>query len=397
MICKRLFLLCFLFSVFNVRVISQENFIDYEDRYNKRNYTVRENDFNFVYEAITDTESVYVKNWSDAGVKIKKDEKFSVKGDLIHRMMKDIFFIPYENDCLAVNMKDFALVGKQKLPSELVNNSWVMAYDYDVLYSKNRNMLQKYEWWVNIYDDKLSNYFYIDNDGESASYKNWFQLINNPPHIVITNSCVFIYGFFSNYEAHGYVVDIFDDKIKVLWEYAGYRDCFIDAFDSLKTGYESIIEYELDGDYIILKIDGYDCLLAKKCLNFDTEWTNLIANNKCIMNNITFPRHADGTCDYEDVSSVKTVSSPTTNVTPNKTMHVTENLKLRSGEATTSEVLTVMQAGTKVKILELGKAENIDGINSNWVKVEVQSGAKDRDGRTIRAGTVGWCYGGYLK
>ena len=85
-----------------------------------------------------------------------------------------------------------------------------------------------------------------------------------------------------------------------------------------------------------------------------------------------------------------------TNVTPNKTMTVSENLKLRSGEATTSEVLTVMSAGTKVKILELGKAENIDGINSNWVKVEVQSGAKDRDGKTIRTGTVGWCYGGYL-
>lgn len=78
-------------------------------------------------------------------------------------------------------------------------------------------------------------------------------------------------------------------------------------------------------------------------------------------------------------------------------MLVYENLKLRSAEATTSQVLTIMQAGTKVKILELGKAENIDGINSNWVKVEVQKGAKDRDGRTIRAGTIGWCYGGYLK
>ena len=62
-------------------------------------------------------------------------------------------------------------------------------------------------------------------------------------------------------------------------------------------------------------------------------------------------------------------------------MTVAENLKLRSAEATTSEVLTVMSAGTKVKILELGKAENIDGINSNWVKVEVQSGAKEQDGK----------------
>ena len=120
-------------------------------------------------------------------------------------------------------------------------------------------------------------------------------------------------------------------------------------------------------------------------------------NGKCNYNNITWPRHADGSCDYDDVSSIKTVSTQTTNVSPNKTMLVSENLKLRSGEATTSEVLTVMSAGTKVKILALGKAENIDGINSNWVKVEVLSGAKDRDGKPIKAGTIGWCYGGYLK
>ena len=80
-----------------------------------------------------------------------------------------------------------------------------------------------------------------------------------------------------------------------------------------------------------------------------------------------------------------------------KTMFVNENLKLRSGEATSTQVLSVMSAGTKVKILELGKAETIDGISSNWVKVEVQKGAKDRDGNPIKAGTVGWCYGGYLK
>ena len=96
------------------------------------------------------------------------------------------------------------------------------------------------------------------------------------------------------------------------------------------------------------------------------------------------------------VQNESSKATSSTNVTPNKTMTVSENLKFRSGEATTSEVLTVMQAGTKVKILELGKAENIDGINSNWVKVEVLSGAKDRDGKTIRTGTVGWCYGGYL-
>ena len=277
---------------------SQENFRNYEERYNQRKYTIKENDFNLFYEAITDTESVYVKNWSKAGIKIKKGEKVSVEGDLIHRMMNDIFFIPYHDDCLAIKMKDFALSGKQQLPSEVINNAWVMAYDYDVIYSSSRDTLKKYEWWVNIFDDKLSSFFYVDNGGESASIKKWYQLINQVPNIIITNSCITIYGFFSEYEAHGYVTDISDGKIKVLWEYAGYRVCFINAFDSLKTGYESIIEYELDGDYLKLKIDGHDCLLAKKSFNFDSEWTSLIANNKCNVNNITFPRHADGSCEY---------------------------------------------------------------------------------------------------
>ena len=51
----------------------------------------------------------------------------------------------------------------------------------------------------------------------------------------------------------------------------------------------------------------------------------------------------------------------------------------------------------KSKALFIGGTGTIDGISSNWVKVEVQKGAKDRDGTSIKAGTVGWCYGGYLK
>ena len=131
------------------------------------------------------------------------------------------------------------------------------------------------------------------------------------------------------------------------------------------------------------------------------ETIKLFKTGKCNLSRITWPRHADGSCDYD--GSKKTAASQTakesssTNVAKNKTMTVNENLKLRSGEATSTQVLTVMQTGTKVKILELGKAEKIDGINSNWVKVEVQKGAKDRDGKPIKARTVGWCYGGYLE
>lgn len=169
---------------------------------------------------------------------------------------------------------------------------------------------------------------------------------------------------------------------------------------------EMILKF--DGDYLYVYLNDLKTLYGTFCrINNATldEYNKLIKTGKCDLSKVTWPRHADGTCDYDDsskssktaVSTSSTTIAPSTNVTVNKNMLVTENLKLRSGEATTTQVLTVMSAGTKVKILELGKAETIDGINSNWVKVEVQSGAKDRNGKKIKAGTVGWCYGGYLK
>lgn len=96
------------------------------------------------------------------------------------------------------------------------------------------------------------------------------------------------------------------------------------------------------------------------------------------------------------VIGFRIVRSAPVSIAPNKAMTAGANLKLRSSEATSSNVFTIMQAGTKVKILELGKSETIDGIVSNWVKVEVQAGAKDRDGKPIEQGLAGWCYGGYL-
>lgn len=158
---------------------------------------------------------------------------------------------------------------------------------------------------------------------------------------------------------------------------------------------------EYDGDYINIYLDSEKNKIDTYVISSDNIKSKLIQlteNKKTTISDIRWPRHADGTCDYDNSSTTKKVAAqPSTNVSVNKLMLVTENLKLRSGEATTTSVLTVMAAGTKVKILELGKAETIDGIDSNWVKVEVQKGAKDRDGKKIKVGTVGWCYGGYLQ
>jgi len=123
------------------------------------------------------------------------------------------------------------------------------------------------------------------------------------------------------------------------------------------------------------------------------------SNLSIIEENLDHP-WSDPVTGFYEGSSEDTLNWPaisSVNLTQTQLMSVSENLKLRSTEATTSEVLTVMAAGTNVKILELGHEETIDGITSNWVKVELLAGATDRDGNPIEKGTIGWCYGGYLE
>lgn len=97
---------------------------------------------------------------------------------------------------------------------------------------------------------------------------------------------------------------------------------------------------------------------------------------------------------YIDFSEI---SSSNYNVVVNKIMQPNDNLRLRKEEATSSETILTMIKGTKVKVLKLGKEEIIDGIKSCWVQVEVQSGGKDKNGKEIKEGTIGWCYGGFLE
>ena len=164
------------------------------------------------------------------------------------------------------------------------------------------------------------------------------------------------------------------------------------------------IAFQIDGDYLTIN----DCSNGNHIITLVyvedsllNEIESLFRNNKRKLSKVNWPHHADGSCDFDGIKTTAATqtanSTSSTNVIKNKTMTVNENLKLRSGEATSTQVLAVMSAGAKVRILELGWAETIDGIPSNWVKVEVQQGAKDRDGQPIKGGTVGWCFGGYLE
>ena len=166
------------------------------------------------------------------------------------------------------------------------------------------------------------------------------------------------------------------------------------ALEATEPGYSLYCRF--DGDYLYLYLEDGKTLFATYCAYDDEEEEALydaIRTNDFDMSQFTFPRHADGTCDYENAASGEEIYKKRI---VNGVYRAKENLRLREKEGTSSAVITAMPAGTRVKILSNGREETIDGITDNWVQVKVQWGSKDIYDNDLY-GTKGWCFGGYLK
>lgn len=69
--------------------------------------------------------------------------------------------------------------------------------------------------------------------------------------------------------------------------------------------------------------------------------------------------------------------------TYNLNLERNSNLRLRTRDNVKSDIILSIPYYGQVRIIEIGKEETIDGINSVWVKVEYND-------------TVGWCFGGRI-
>ena len=67
------------------------------------------------------------------------------------------------------------------------------------------------------------------------------------------------------------------------------------------------------------------------------------------------------------------------------THRVTDSLRLRAAPVTASKLVTTMQNGTEVQVIETGYTATIEGITASWVKVITSDGH------------IGWCFSGFLE
>jgi len=260
---------------------------------------------------------------------------------------------------------------------------WTYVEDCDVLFSRDRKTY---------YEKNKAAIEYYEQEVRGSYDGPWYENVTISPsaiyNVSITlnnDSRVMLLVKNIHKTANGY---------KVLTEVLKFDSFEYDAsYKFIKETFipkaEITLKIVRDGEYLhFYTEDGrtiISCALVDE--EFATQYENLIRTGSCDLSHITWPRHVDGTCDYET----------TVRLQQGKRYRALENLRLRSSGSMAGKPIVTIGKGTQVKVLAVGAEQTIDGITSNWVQVEVQAGAKDRDGKPIAAGTTGWCFGGYLE
>ena len=255
--------------------------------------------------------------------------------------------------------------------------NWFREYYNEVIYRQDRNIILLYQmarteteffnhvgdymiYWYEM-PQKTSDKFACGTSGDSAyPYRIW---------ILGDYRCKIREISSDLYELELEDVRISQEWYELLLEYGHDMKFALDA-----TEPEYSLYFRFDGEYLYIYLEDGKTLYATYCAYDESEIVALqeaIRTNEFDMTKITFPYHADGTCDYESGGGV-----PGKKIV-NGVYRAQDNLRIRETGSTSGKAITTMQAGTYVRILSLGKEETIDGITDNWVEVETQFGAKN--------------------
>ena len=263
-----------------------------------------------------------------------------------------------------------------------INGIWVVSYIFDILKSNSVNTLLEYEpfwqteWKTSIGEDWKDDYF--------------------PSYIIITDNYIYISSYATGYRFYLIQNDMKNNRCKCY-----SKDKFVHGQVSAKNDFLTKLEgkekenfyFKIDSDYLSLYIEDEKqeklntFVKIQDYKEIEEKIHLIIRGEKIDLSRVTWPRHADGSCDYETAVQLQS----------GKGCRASDNLRLRSSGSKAGKHVITIGKGTQVKVLSIGAEQTLDGIISNWVQVEVQAGAKDRDGKPIAAGTTGWCFGGYLK
>ena len=181
----------------------------------------------------------------------------------------------------------------------IINGTWITAYTYDILYTNAKDKIIKYE-----------PYWGIETEYSRFDRDSWEDVIS-PTRLIMTDNSFYIYSsdrnwrdflFVSEKEENGhFFIEVYTRGKKNPYYYD--EGNFIARFtEPEKKGFY----IEMDGGYLKLFEDDSDKKPLMILARTDDYWgiteklRAIARGEKADLSDVTWPRHADGSCDYED-------------------------------------------------------------------------------------------------
>ncbi len=195
------------------------------------------------------------------------------------------------------NVKNISVI------NELKGYIWSARYEIDVLKSKDRDVVEQFNSLYANYDEW--------RDFTDWQDEEWYNVYSSP--LLLLSDSIIYFSDRENFNGFvgGYIERIDDDRKEIVWTCMESKsnDFSIDAVKSVfashfTKGSTYVFTCNLDGDYLTIFLDGkhfYDFVKVDK--KTGREIGKLISPRYGEVfdeKNITWPRHADSSCDYED-------------------------------------------------------------------------------------------------
>lgn len=332
----------------------------------------------------------------------------------------------------------FPLCAKETFYSKLHQCKWVVSEYYEVLRLEDRTAL------LSLFPNVEDYYYHEHSNGDIHTWGDSAELLLEFFFLLGEDFYVEHVGDFKNEnkfvsigDCHSFNFLIEENQIqknnkqtiflcKTKNVFADVTGIFLIDFPKIKKGNEYFLKIIFDGDYFDFYID--DIFIHKFCrINKETleQYENLIKDGKCDLEKVTWPRHADGTSEFDDkiispepiiteedlenfeteqklknAQKEKLIIEETPHIIIYKSVRGLKNGVIQKEAEIFEEPgkfkIITATPGTEVKILKIGKEDTKDNIKSNWIKVKVTKNAKSIIGVDMK-GVTGWIFGGYLK
>lgn len=248
------------------------------------------------YVANKDT-CLYRNHGGDYIGDIQKGQKLQYVHDKNFGFADDYIEVETEDfDRGYISIDDIEIQGSLSI-KECFKGNWIAKYCLDSLYKSDISIFFDYE--GNIID--YFNEEYKDTDhGLEDNYSSWHELIG-VGYVHFNNCCFYIETVHGTFDA--LILNIDDKAITFYSIYVDKRRTGR-FYDRLERDTIYVMDYEIDGDYLNLYIDNQPFITY---VNLDKrtelEIRNFLKEENYNIKNVTFPHHADGTCDYDEITT----------------------------------------------------------------------------------------------